>query len=62
VLADETGGGETSYVHQLRAFAAAIGGGDPVPTSAAHAAVTMRLIDDAYRAAGLAVRPTDTRA
>jgi predicted dehydrogenase len=51
VLADETGGGETSYVHQLRAFAAAIGGG-----------VTMRLIDDAYRAAGLAVRPTDTRA
>jgi len=58
VVADETGGGETTYVHQLRAFAAAIAGGDPVPTSAAHAAVTMRVIDDAYRAAGLAVRPT----
>jgi predicted dehydrogenase len=62
VLADETGGGETTYVHQLRAFAAAIGGGDPVPTSAAHAAVTMRLIDDVYRAAGLAVRPAETSA
>jgi hypothetical protein len=29
-----------------------------VPTSAEHAAVTMRLIDDAYRAAGLAPRPS----
>jgi predicted dehydrogenase len=62
VVADETGGGDTTYVYQLRAFAAAIGGGDPVPTSAASAAVTMRLIDDAYRAAGLAVRPTDEQA
>jgi predicted dehydrogenase len=59
VVADETGTEETTYVYQLRAFAAAIAGGDPVPTSAAHAAVTMRLIDDAYRAAGLAVRPVD---
>ena len=57
VVADETGTEETTYVYQLRAFAAAIAGGDPVPTTAAHAAVTMRLIDDAYRAAGLAVRP-----
>ena len=62
VVADEQGGADTSYVHQLRAFAAAIADGEPVPTSAAHAAVTMRLIDDAYRAAGLAVRPADTRA
>jgi predicted dehydrogenase len=61
VVADETGIEETTYVYQLRAFAAAIAGGDPVPTSAEHAAVTMRLIDDAYRAAGLAVRPTDER-
>ena len=59
VVADETGTEESTYVYQLRAFAAAIAGGDPVPTSAAHAAVTMRLIDDAYRAAGLAVRPAD---
>jgi predicted dehydrogenase len=62
VVADETGGGETTYVYQLRAFANAIAGGDPVPTSAASAAVTMRVIDDAYRAAGLAVRPADARA
>jgi predicted dehydrogenase len=60
--ADEAGGAETSYVYQLQAFAAAIADGDPVPTSAAHAAVTMRLIDDAYHAAGLAVRPADHRA
>ena len=58
VVADEPGGGESTYVYQLRAFAAAIASGDPVLTSAEHAAVTMRLIDDAYRAAGLAPRPT----
>ena len=61
VVADERGGGHPTYVYQLRAFAAAIAGGaaagDPWPTSAEHALVTMRLIDDAYRAAGLAVRP-----
>ena len=57
VVADEPGDGESTYVYQLRAFAAAIASGDPVPTSAEHAAVTMRLIDDAYRAAGLAPRP-----
>ena len=60
VVADEQGDGESTYVYQLRAFAAAIASGeDPVPTSAEHAAVTMRLIDDAYRAAGLAPRPAD---
>jgi predicted dehydrogenase len=56
VIADEHGGGETTYTRQLRAFAAAITGGEPVPTSAAEAVTTMRLIDDAYRAAGLALR------
>jgi predicted dehydrogenase len=59
VQADEEGGGDSTYVHQLRAFAAAIAGGAPVPTSAEHAVGTMRLIDDAYRAAGLRPRPTD---
>ena len=62
VVADEQGGGDSTYVGQLRAFAAAIAAGqgaDPVPTSAAHAVPTMRLIDDAYRAAGLALRPTE---
>jgi len=57
VVADEQGGGDSTYVGQLRAFAAAILKGDPVPTSAAHAVVTMRVIDDAYRAAGLLSRP-----
>jgi predicted dehydrogenase len=56
VVADERGGGDTTYVGQLRAFAAAIAGGNPVPTSAAHAVTTMRVIDDAYRAAGLLPR------
>jgi predicted dehydrogenase len=59
VVADVPGGGESTYVHQLRAFAAAIAGDGQVPTSAAHAAVTMRLIDDAYRAAGLLPRPAE---
>jgi predicted dehydrogenase len=57
VLADEWGGGDTTYTMQLRAFAAAAAGGAPVPTSAAHAVGTMALIDDAYRAAGLLPRP-----
>jgi predicted dehydrogenase len=57
VVADESGDGDSTYVHQLRAFAAAITSGDAAPTSAEHALVTMRLIDDAYRAAGLAPRP-----
>jgi predicted dehydrogenase len=48
--------GETSYAAQLRAFAAAVGGGDPVLTPASDAVVTMRLIDGIYRAAGLPVR------
>ncbi len=60
VVADEQGGGDSTYVGQLRAFAAAIAAGPgaaPVPTSAENAVVSMRLIDDAYRAAGLAPHP-----
>jgi predicted dehydrogenase len=61
VLADERGGGDTTYVEQLRAFARAVVTGATVPTSAplstaGHAVITMRLIDDAYRAAGLLPR------
>jgi predicted dehydrogenase len=56
VLADERGSGDTTYTEQLRAFAAAIASAGDVPTSAAHAVTTMRLIDDAYRAAGLLPR------
>jgi hypothetical protein len=56
VLADERGSGDTTYTEQLRAFAAAVAGRGDVPTSAAHAVGPMRLIDDAYRAAGLLPR------
>jgi predicted dehydrogenase len=56
VLADERGSGDTTYIGQLRAFAGAIVSGSSVPTSAVHAVTTMRLIDDAYRAAGLLPR------
>ena len=56
VLADERGAGDTTYTEQLRAFAAATVSGAAVPTSAARAVTTMRLIDDAYRAAGLLPR------
>ena len=56
VLADERGSGDTTYTGQLRAFAAAVAGRSDAPTSAAHAVGTMRLIDDAYRAAGLLPR------
>ncbi len=52
VLAKD-GHGDTTYLGQLGAFAAAIAGGEPVPTSAADAVRMMRLIADAYRAAGL---------
>jgi len=64
LVADEHGSGDTTYTWQLRAFAAAIAAaneGNPadeaLPTSAARAVATMRVIDDAYRAAGLALRP-----
>jgi predicted dehydrogenase len=49
---------ETTYLHQLRAFAAAVQHGEPFPTTPEHAVVTMRLIDDIYRTAGLPPRGT----
>jgi predicted dehydrogenase len=48
--------GEPTYDAQLRAFAAAVATGAPFPTTADDAVATMRLIDDVYRAAGLATR------
>ena len=57
VIADEQASGETTYVWQLRAFAAAVAAGSgEVETSAAHAVRTMGVIDDTYRAAGLRLR------
>jgi predicted dehydrogenase len=48
--------GDTTFAWQLRVFAAAAQGGEPFPTTAANAARTMRLIDEAYQAAGLPPR------
>jgi predicted dehydrogenase len=51
---------DTTFTWQLRAFTDAVRTGELFPTTAANAAVTMRVIDDAYRAAGLPVRePAD---
>jgi len=48
--------GDTTFAWQLRAFAAAVRDGAPFPTTADSAVTTMRLIDDAYQAAGLPAR------
>jgi predicted dehydrogenase len=48
--------GEASYTAQLRAFVAAVRDGGPVLTPPEDAVITMRLIDDIYRAAGLPIR------
>jgi predicted dehydrogenase len=47
---------DTTFAWQLRAFAAAAQDGEPFPTTAASAAKTMGLIDEAYQAAGLPPR------
>ncbi len=47
---------DTTFAWQLRAFAAAVADGAPFPTTAENATATMRVIDDAYRAAGLPPR------
>jgi predicted dehydrogenase len=51
--------GDTTFAWQLRAFAAAVLDGSPFPTTADSAVTTMRLIDDAYTAAGMPVRGKD---
>ena len=52
----ETVPGDTSYTHQLRAFAAAMRGESSFPTDAREGIINMRVIDDVYRAAGLPLR------
>ncbi|MFL6121111.1 Gfo/Idh/MocA family protein [Actinophytocola sp.] len=47
---------EATYVHQLRAFAAAVGGEPTNLTPPADSIATMSLIDDVYTAAGLPLR------
>jgi predicted dehydrogenase len=50
-------GGEATYVHQLRAFAAAVRGEPANLTPPSDSVATMSLIDDIYTAAGLPLRP-----
>ena len=45
-----------TFTFQLRAFANAIAGGHPMPTDAADGVISMRVIDNVYRAAGLPPR------
>jgi len=52
----ETVEGNTTYHHQLEAFRDAVVDGVAVPTGGDDAINTMRLIDDAYVAAGLPIR------
>jgi predicted dehydrogenase len=49
-------GGEGTYVHQLRAFAAAVRGEPANLTPPSDSVATMSLIDDIYTAAGLPLR------
>lgn len=48
--------GDATYTHQLRAFAATVRDGTPIPTDAAHGVANMRAIDAIYRVAGLSPR------
>ncbi len=54
----ETVPGDTSYTHQLRAFAAAIRGESSFPTDAREGIINMRVINDVYCAVGLPPRGT----
>ncbi len=56
---DEEVGGRSTYHHQMEAFRdLVLHGGGPLPTGGEDSIATMRLIDDAYRAAGLPPRGT----
>ena len=45
-----------TFTFQLRAFANAVAGGPPMPTDADDGVISMRVIDNIYRAAGLPAR------
>jgi predicted dehydrogenase len=55
----ETLEGEPTFVGQLRAFVRAVEEGAPIPTDAADAVRTLRVIDAVYRASGLRLRGGD---
>jgi predicted dehydrogenase len=48
--------GDATYVHQLRAFRAAVSDGAPFPTTPADGVANMRVIDAVYAKAGLPLR------
>ncbi|HUY38227.1 MAG TPA: Gfo/Idh/MocA family oxidoreductase [Candidatus Binataceae bacterium] len=48
--------GDSTYTYQLRAFAAAVRGGPAMPTDGHDGVISMRIIDDVYRKAGLPPR------
>ena len=50
-------GTRSSYTYQLEAFITAVRRGVRMPTDADDAVITMRLVDQCYRAAGLQPRP-----
>jgi predicted dehydrogenase len=53
-------GRRSSYTYMLEALRRLIREGEPMPTGAEDAVVTMQIIDDIYAAAGLPLRPTTT--
>ena len=53
--------GPATYDHQLKAFVAAVRDGGPVLTPPEDAILTMRVIDDLYRKAGLPLRGEPTQ-
>jgi predicted dehydrogenase len=57
----ETVDGDSTYVHQLRAFVAAALDGEPLPTGGTDAIATMRVIEACYAAAGLPPRGAEER-
>jgi predicted dehydrogenase len=48
--------GDSTYTYQLRAFVAAVRGGPAMPTDGDDGVVSMKIIDEVYRKAGLPVR------
>ena len=52
----ETHEGRSTYCHQLEAFTRGVREGALLPTGGADAVANMRVIDAAYRAAGLPIR------
>jgi predicted dehydrogenase len=53
--------GDATYTYQLRAFAAAVRSGTPLPTGPDHGVANMKVIDAVYTKAGLPLRGNEAR-